>query len=145
MEIRVCLVMDRTSQTEPLKNLRCRLQLTLDAGDGTEAAVEIDLEEWLRGPFDHEAKRHLPARVAAILEARLIPAFRAELWRLGDSLLPATSGSFEEEFVRRCDNNGKAISALEWIAPHIESDEERVWKSRMVEVFMAQCENERVR
>lgn len=139
--------MNCTSQTEtePLKNLRCRMRLTLDAGDATEVEVEIDLEEWLRGPFDHEAKRQLPARVAAILEARLIPAFRTELWRLGDSMLPATPGSFEEEYVRRCDHNDRAISALEWIAPHVESDEEREWKSRMVDVFMAQCENEQVR
>jgi len=134
-----------TSQTEPLKSLRCRLRLTLDAGDGTDAEVEIDLEEWLRGPFDPEARRRLPARVTDVLETRLVPAFRKALWRWGDSLLPETAGSFEEEFVRRCDHNDRAIAALEWLAPHIETDEEREWRNRMVGVCMAQSENERVR
>jgi hypothetical protein len=145
MEYRVGFVMDCTSQTEPLKSLRCRLRLTLDTGDGTEAEVDLDLEEWLRGPFDPAAQLRLPARVSGVLESQLIPAFRKELWRWADERVPANTGTFEEEYVRRCDHNDQVISALEWIAPHIESDEEREWKSRMVDIFMARSANELIR
>lgn len=145
MELRLGLVMNCSSPTEPLTSLRCRLRLTLDSGDGTEAEVELDLEEWLRGPFDHEALAHLPARVAAILDKQLVPAFRRELRQWADERVPADTGTFEEEFVRRCDHNDRVMSALEWIAPHIETDEERGWKSRMVEIFMCREENDRVR
>ncbi|MCB1078637.1 MAG: hypothetical protein KDM63_01670 [Verrucomicrobiae bacterium] len=127
-----------------MPSLRCLLRLTLDAGDGSEAEVELDIEEWLRGPFDHDAKRHLPSRVTDVLERQLLPAFRRALWQWLDKQ-SAAPASFEEEFARRCDRNHEVMDALEWIAPHLESDEEREWKSRMVDIFMAQCENERVR
>lgn len=131
--------------TEALRNRRCRLRLTLDGGDGTEAEIEIDVEEWLRGPFDPQALGKLPSRISAILAAKLVPTFRKELWRWGDSLSPSPSHNFEDEFVRRCDHNDQAICALEWIAPHIASDEEREWETRMVDVLMARYENELIR
>jgi len=121
------------------------MRLTLERGEGAEAEVDIDLEEWLRGPFDDTAQLHLPTRVIGVLENRLLPAVRKELRRWVDERVAVNTDSFEDEFVRRCDSNDKVISALEWIAPHVESDEEREWKSRMVEVVMAQCANEQVR
>ena len=137
--------MNLSNQTEPLKSLRCRLRLTLDAGDGTEAEVELDLEEVLRGPFDRKAQLHLPVRITEVIECQFVPAVRKALWRWINEQVATNTGDFEEEFVRRCDSNDQAIGALEWIAPHIKSDEEREWESCMVEVFMAQCANEQVR
>ncbi len=137
--------MNCSSQTEPLESLRCRLRLTLDAGDGTESEVDLDLEEWLRGPFDHSTLLHLPVRVSAILDKQLVPRFRKALRQWADERAPASTGTFEDEFVRRCDHNDRVISALEWVAPHIESDEEREWKARMVDIFLSREENEQVR
>jgi len=137
--------MNCPSPSEPLTSLRCRLRLTLDSGDGTEAEVELDLEESLRGPFDHESMAHLPARVTAILDKQLVPAFRRELRQWADEKVPDHTGTFEEEFVRRCDHNHRVMHALEWIAPHVETDEERGWRARMVEIFMCQEENDQLR
>ena len=137
--------MDCSSQTEPIPALRCRLRLTLDAGDDTETEVDIDVEELLRGPFDDRALLFLPTRVIEVLALQLVPTVRKALRRWVNDRVATNPDSFEDEFVRRCDSNDKVISALEWIAPHVESDEEREWKSRMVEVVMAQCANEQVR
>jgi len=130
-----------TDENSP--NKRCRIRLVMEMDEGGEVA--IDMEETLEGSTEGAGVLRLRNRIIDTLENRLNSRFRKQLWDWTESRLPREEGSFEEEFARRCDRNDDVIESLEWLSPHIPSDAERDWQDRMVDIFMARCENERVR
>ena len=130
-----------TDENSP--NKRCRIRLVMEMDEGGEVA--IDMEETLEGSTEGAGVLRLRNRIIDTLENRLNSRFRKQLWDWTESRLPREEGTFEEEFARRCDRNDDVIESLEWLSPHIPSDAERDWQDRMVDIFMARCENERVR
>jgi len=134
--------MDSFSDENSL-NKRCRIRLVMEMVEGGEVAIELD--ETLEGATEGADVLRLRNRIIDRLESRLMPRFTKQLGDWTESRLPREEGTFEEEFARRCDRNDEVIESLEWLSPHIPSDEERDWQDRMVEIFMARCENERVR
>lgn len=136
-----------TSSTDGKKAdaYRCRLKLSLESDAGDDVIVDLELQECLRGPFDGKELLRLPNRIANLLEGSLLPKFQRELWDWADGQVPAETSNFDDEFARRCDRNDEVIEGLEWLSPHVESDEEHEWKSRMVDILIARQENESVR
>jgi len=124
-------------------NKRCRIRLMMETEKGGE--VVIDLEETLEGSTEGAGVLRLRNRIIDKLENRLISRFRKQLWDWTESRLPREEGTFEEEFARRCDCNDDVIESLEWLSPHIPSDEERDWQDRMVEILMSRQMNETAR
>jgi hypothetical protein len=124
-------------------NKRCRIRLLMEMDEGGEVA--IDLEETLEGSAEGAGVLRLRNRILDRLENRLLPRFRKQLWGWTESRLPREEGTFEEELARRCDRNDDVIESLEWLSPHIPSDEERDWQDRMVEILMSRQVNETAR
>lgn len=123
-------------------NKRCRIRLVMAMDEGE---VVIDLEETLEGPAEGAEVLRLRNRILDRLENWLMARFKKQLWDWAESRLPREEGTFEEEFARRCDRNDEVIESLEWLSPHIPTDEERDWQDRMVEILMARQVNERAR
>lgn len=124
-------------------NKRCRIRLVMEMDEGGE--VVIDMEEVLEGAAEGAGVLRLRNRIVDRLENRLMPRFRKQLWDWAESRLPREEGTFEEELARRCDRNDDVIESLEWLSPHIPSDEERDWQDRMVEILMSRQVNETAR
>ena len=133
--------MDSLTDKNSLNN-RCRIRLVMEMDEGE---VVIDMEEVLEGSAEGAGVLRLRNRILDRLENRLLPRFRKQLWDWAESRLPREEGTFEEEFARRCDRNDDVIESLEWLSPHIPSDEERDWQDRMVEILIARQENEMAR
>jgi|GEM_PF-6290717 len=124
-------------------NKRCRIRLVMEMGEGGEVA--IDLEETLEGSTEGTGVLRLRNRIIDRVENWLMPRFTKQLGDWAESRLPREEGTFEEEFARRCDRNDDVIESLEWLNPHIPSDEERDWQDRMVEILMSRQANEMAR
>jgi hypothetical protein len=124
-------------------NKRCRIRLVMEMDEGGEVA--IDLDETLEGATEGADVLRLRNRIFDRLENRLMARFKKQLWDWTESRLPREEGTFEEEFARRCDRNDDVIESLEWLSPHIPSDEERDWQDCMVEILMSRQANEMAR
>jgi len=132
-----------TSSTDGKKAdaYRCRLKLSLESDAGDDVIVDLEFQECLRGPFDGKELLRLPNRIANLLENGLIPKFQREVWDWADGQVSEDALDFEDEFARRCDRNDEVVESLEWLSPHVESDEEHEWKGRMVDILIARQGN----
>lgn len=124
-------------------DLTCRVQMTLETPDG-ESLVDLSLDEMLPDAMSEKSLPGLAGRVDDFLENVALSKLRRRVIAWVEENVPHT-GDFESEFARRCDHNDDMIDALEYLSPHVESDEEREWRDREVDVFMARSDNDRAR
>lgn len=130
-----------SASREGTPNFQGKLRLSLETGDGT----VINLEEPLEGTLSGSDASRFWNRGKFILEHQLMPRFLKELRDWVEEQLPEEMDDFEDECARRCDRNDQVIGALEWMRPHIDTDEEREWRDRMLDIHMARLANGELR